>query len=216
MQQRDTRSRFIRVDVRVKADPKRVQAAVNRGKVKSLRAAGALIYRIARNSISFRKSRDIHSKPGKPPFTHNRGLKKAISFNVVESTLVVGPSRTGIGLIGNIHEFGGTVRRSMKERKYRKNNWKLEPGGHGPIRVSGGKVAIGKLGTSRQVYRARILSFAALVAYGIRQEEAQKIARSLGGPEKQERTYPARPFMGPALGIARPQLPEFWNNSIRE
>ena len=39
-------------------------------------------------------------------------------------------------------------------------------------------------------------------------------AHEHGGPYKDE-TFPRRPFMGPALELIKPHLPEFWANSIR-
>ena len=206
---------MIKLRVTTKVETQRVQQAVRRGKVKSLKSAGALVYKIARNSIAYRKNKDLHAKPGKPPFTHNRALKRSIRFQPEESSVFIGPTRSVFGLLGQLHEFGGRVQRSSKEKKYRPNNWQLKPGGHGPVRVSGSKVEFGKLHSTRQVYRAKILSFQALVALGVDRDSARKIHARLDAPAKSDRTYPERPFMGPALMAARPQLPDHWKNSIK-
>lgn len=211
-----SKSRMIKVRVTARIDTKRVQRAVQRGKVQSLKSAGALVYKIARNSIAYRKSKDLHAKPGKPPFTHNRALKRSIRFQAEVSSVFIGPTRSVFGLLGQLHEFGGRARRTQKEKQYRPNNWNIKPGGHGPVRVSGNKVEFGKLHTPKQVFRAKILSFQALVALGVDRDSARKIQTRIGAAEKNDRTYPERPFMGPALVAARPQLPDQWKDSIRE
>ena len=49
------------------------------------------------------------SPPGTPPFTHTGALKAAILFAYDPShqSVVVGPSRTRLGNIAHLHEFGG-------------------------------------------------------------------------------------------------------------
>jgi len=178
---------------------------------------GAYTRGIARRSIRRRKRGK--SFPGTPPFTHTGALKRSILFGVSRNipSVVIGPSKSEIGLIGRTHEFGGTENKAKGQRG--KVNWKLRIGGHGPIPIRGrgtggrktktlsgaGRVIFTKLRTQRQVNRAKVTA-------------AQHFATQKGKeqiPIAKKRRYPPRPFMGPALEKAAPGLPQFWHGAIR-
>jgi phage gpG-like protein len=52
------------------------------------------------------------SRPGTPPNTHTKQLPRSIVFAADSSggSFVIGPSRSGIDEIGQVHEFGGKFR----------------------------------------------------------------------------------------------------------
>lgn len=180
----------------------------------SLSKAGAYIRGMARRSIGFNTE---PSEPGNPPHTSQKtsGLKNAIYFKVEGNVrVVVGPTQSRIGLIGHTHEFGGTEGPKRPPAKYNAN-WKLQIGGHGPIRIIGGsKVAEHtKLTTEKQVERAKKRAYLVLVMAGV--HNAEKLARYYGSGSSKQRRYPARPFMGPALDRAKDRLSQLWNNSVK-
>lgn len=174
---------------------------------------GAYLRGIARRLIRRVKDPSRYSPPGSPPYTHRpagqRGLKEGILFAVVptagpQGSTIIGPAASVVGEIGHTHEFGGVE--EAKPSRLRKLNWKIEVGGHGPIRLTDdGKPVFGRLVSEAQVSRSVQLAND-LVTWGAGQ------GWTLG---KKRRTYPPRPFMGPALEIARERLPHFWESAIR-
>jgi hypothetical protein len=189
----------VSVRVRTKDESRSVVRAAKAGSIKSLGRAGAYIRGIARRSI---KVSPDPSTAGKPPHTRKGRLKNAILYSVEkgQERVVIGPTATELGRVGHTHEFGGTE--GPKKRKGRKANWKLERGGHGPIKTEAGKPVVVKLTTERQVARAK--------------EVAASLPPSLGGPPStKSRRYPPRPFMGPALEVSKARLPRLWANSVK-
>lgn len=184
-----------------------------------LARAGAFMRGVARRLIKRRKSRIVvqeidgrpirfelnASKPGTPPYTHRtgtqRGLKDAILYAVGPKSVVIGPTAQVVGHIGHTHEFGG--HEDAVEGHRIKNNWKLRPGGHGPIRMEGRRPVFARLWTPKQVRRATRIGKKLIGAAGWTQT-------------KPDRNYPPRPFMGPALQIAKDRLPAFWSNALRK
>lgn len=204
-------------------ETERVKRAAGRAVIKTHQQAGAMIYRIARNSIQRRKNKNLHSPPGSPPFTHTGALKKSIRFAATNDNVVAGPTRSGIGLVANLHEFGGRPRNRKRKTGFR-NNWKLQIGGHGPIEIGprrwvtqGNKkvythVRFARLETAKQVARAkRIADDAEKVLIAERIEDGELENMVFGA----DPVYPPRPFMGPALTKAAPYLPPLWRNAIR-
>jgi len=172
---------------------------VRRASITNLGQAGAYIRGIAKKSI---KVSPKPAPPGKPPHSRKGQLKRAILFAVekVPGRVLIGPTATDVGRIGHTHEFGGTE--PPKRRKVRKANWKLEVGGHGPVRKGAKGPVVGKLRTQAQADRAKRI--------------AESLPPSQGGPvSKKVRKYPPRPFMGPALEVSKARLPKFWANSVR-
>ncbi len=179
-------------------NPRFVIEATRRAKKRVLSRQGAYVRGIAKRKIRRRKNPKLASAPGQPPYTHTGALKKSIVFAVGTESVIIGPTYSEIGRIGHTHEFGGTE--PKKVSRQRRNNWNLSIGGHGPVAVKNGRPVIAKLQTARQV------------------ERAKRIAREIPAGmtvAKPRRTYPKRPYMGPALADARPALPAFWRDSIR-
>lgn len=187
---------------RVVDETKRVIKAARTGTIKSLGRAGAYIRGIARRSIG--KGRGKPSAPGKPPYSRTGRLKDSILYSVDKAagTVVIGPTKSGIGRIGQTHEFGGT---EPRKRGRRRGQFDLRIGGHGPVRARRGKVVgVGKLRTQAQVERAQSI---------VKQLNLPQSASGIGRSKR--RRYPKRPFMAPALEISKSRLPEFWRNSIK-
>jgi len=190
---------MIGVKAKTRLEKQKVLKRSRASSITSLGHAGAYIRGIAKKSI---KVSPMPAPPGKPPRSRKGQLKRAILFAVekVPGRVVIGPTATNVGRIGHTHEFGGTE--PPKKRKARKPNWKLVVGGHGPVRKGSKGPEVGKLKTQAQVDRAKRI--------------AQSLPPSLGGPvSKKARTYPPRPFMGPALEVSKARLPKFWANSVR-
>ncbi|MEL6396595.1 MAG: hypothetical protein AAFQ71_11425 [Planctomycetota bacterium] len=81
---------------------------------------GANLRTTASRSIRVRKT--AASKPGKPPHTRgNRRLRKSIMFAVDRNgrSVIVGPTKAGVGLAGEAHERGERFRgRNYPRRPY--------------------------------------------------------------------------------------------------
>lgn len=61
----------------------------------------------------------IPSPPGSPPRTRRGQLKRAIRFDVTETSAVAGPIHTIVGESAAAHEFGGTYKGAeYPERKF--------------------------------------------------------------------------------------------------
>lgn len=174
---------------RVQIDKARMRRAAQTASFTSVSHAAAAIRLTARRSIR-RSSKP--SSPGMPPHTRKGKLREAIIYSVDRNAgvAVIGPAYSQIAAIGGMHERGAT-------EVIRLNNWNIRRGGHGPIFYAGGELRFAKLLTARQVTRAQIM--------------ADQYDRE--NPPK-SRTYPKRPFMGPALEALRPRLAGFWANSV--
>ena len=214
---------MIKYRAKTKMTTQKVKRAAGRAEIKTYQQAGRMIYRIARNSIRRKKNRNAHSKPGTPPFTHTGALKRSIRFAATDKDVVVGATLSEIGMVANLHEFGGTRKKKKQTTKYR-NNWKLQIGGHGPIEIGPprlvkrrnqrvlSRVYFAKLTTANMVAKSKAIAAdaeAMLIAERLEDDEA--IAAIYGDNPK----YPPRPFMGPALIKAQPYLPAAWRSSIK-
>lgn len=195
-----------RVTDETKTVVKRTKAAT----ITSIGRAAAYVWGIARRSISKRKT-SKPSEPGKPPRSPTGRLKASIAFNVDREAgeAVIGPARAAIALIGHTHEFGG--KESPKRGRARGGLWRgLHVGGIGPVRnaaPAGAKkpqLVFAPLTSLAQVQRAK-----ALIA------ELELPPSVTGAPSTNDRDYPPRPFMGPALRRSRDRLPAFWRNTVR-
>lgn len=158
--------------------------AVNR---QALSKAGGMTRRVARQSIKFRKNREIVSKPGSPPFAHRKGLGiKTVLYGYDSSrhSVVVGPVR-----------LGGTKDPNAPRT--------LEEGGMARIKVRrvkrGGAESSRKRGAPKRqrsaAERARIKAY-----YSQYQDEVKTKTVAIR----------PRPFMGPALSTVRSDLPQLW------
>jgi hypothetical protein len=94
---------------------KALKKAKREGMIEGLYEAGAYIRRTARRLIRPNKK---SSKPGTPPNTQTRILRESILFfvNRERESLIVGPSRRKVEMVGAVHEFGKT----FMGRKYPK------------------------------------------------------------------------------------------------
>jgi len=93
-------------------DSKSVLRKVHEGTVRSLGHAAALVRKIAKQSIRFRKDPQKASPEGTPPYTHTRQLPRAILFAVQkqQEEAVIGPDAGKVDLAGAAHEHGGQFR----------------------------------------------------------------------------------------------------------
>jgi len=114
--------------VKFKVNFKRLAKRVRRGSIKSMGQAGALVYKVARNSIRRRKG---PSTPGTAPHTRTKsqekkarrfgGLKDSLRFEVERrffgGSVVIGPTPRLAGTSGQAHEFGGSYRGQRFEKR---------------------------------------------------------------------------------------------------
>jgi hypothetical protein len=96
--------------IKINTNPNRVKRALKKGSFNSLGQAAGTIRRIAMNSIKQSPKKEP-APVGKPPRTRFGQLKKSIRFIVdkEKSTVVVGPGRSAIALVGAVHEHGRKV-----------------------------------------------------------------------------------------------------------
>jgi len=97
----------VSVKVQTRLDKAKVKRAASTATITSLGHAGALIRKVARNSIRRGKK---ESPPGTPPHTRKGQLKRAILYAKDDGSVVVGPSAEIVGESGKAHEFGGRYR----------------------------------------------------------------------------------------------------------
>lgn len=111
-------------------DRKRVKSKIDRTSEKSLRAIGALVRRVERNSIRVKEG---PSTPGQPPHAHGRdSLFRSKIFFVYDSaskSVLIGPALINGSLkkppsqtVPEVLEFGGTV--EFFNTRFRQNNGK--------------------------------------------------------------------------------------------
>jgi hypothetical protein len=178
---------------------------------KALGASGAYVSKVARSSIKRRKEKKDPktgrpmrpgSPAGTPPFTYTGQLKKVIRFwvNRREKSVRMGPVNQYAHTIWDRHEKGGTFRDNPRRHLKRRS---FAMGDFGPLKSDGygRKVRYVKLETANQVRRANEMID---IVNAQRDAEAQKT-----------RTYPARPFMGPALAKSEDKVASFWEGAIK-
>ena len=92
-----------------------LKKAEGRGVVEGLYEAGGYIRKTARRLIRPSKK---SSTPGTPPHTQTRILRESILFSVNKEreSVIIGPSRRKVEMVGAVHEFGET----FMGRKYPK------------------------------------------------------------------------------------------------
>ena len=107
---------MVGMNVRTRADFRKVQRKARRANITSLAHAGASIRLTARRSIRRRKG---PSAPGTPPHTRRGLLRNAILYAVEphRQSVVVGPSIEVVGTSATAHEFGGRYRRRRYPRR---------------------------------------------------------------------------------------------------
>ena len=184
---------------------KKVIVATRNAQAPTLARQGAYMRGIAKRLIKRRKNPATNAPAGSPPFTHTGALKRSIIFGVTENrqSVLIGPTAQVIGGIGATHEWGGTEgRKKVRIDPIRRKGWKIRVGGYGPIAYRNGRYYFTKLRSQSQVSRS---------------ERVAKQARRTPIRTRiiPSRNYPARPFMGPALTIAKGRLPSFWRGAVR-
>ncbi len=183
---------------------------MDRKTASALAKGGGLIRRIAQNSM---RSRKKASAPGTPPSRHRprgQGLTYILYvFDPRTKSVVIGPVlfANTVNADGTtapeVNEFGGRVKRRAK-------------------RVQGHVFSIGERGPIREISQPspRSKRFARPILVSAKQvERAQRIhdeyvlfrIAATGGVAN----YPKRAFMGPALEVAKPKLPELWASAVQ-
>lgn len=192
-------------------DRKVVQDFVDRKTLQAIKKSSLLIRKIATRSMRPRKSA---SSPGQPPSAHGeRGalLKKMLfaSFDPTTLSGVVGPTllqrRDGRKIASDL-ESGARVRRKNPRRRIR------QVGGGGESRIGGpacqtthDRIPWPGYNQGKSVAVTYVKLRSAKQA-----ERANELNALLYGPAIIEGTIAPRPFMGPALVAAAPELPTFY------
>lgn len=102
------------VKAKTKFDARKVRKMAKDASVRSLGHAGALIRKVARQSI---KRGDGPSEPGSPPHTRKGQLKRAILYAADKDAVVIGPDAGVVGTSASAHEFGGRYKRNRYEKR---------------------------------------------------------------------------------------------------
>ena len=171
-------------------DRAKVQAAMDRARLKSLSRGGAFIRTRARSLLRRRKK---PSAPGSPPSVHaasgDMASLKTILFAYDRSIdgVVVGPVK-----LNQVNETSTNVRTTVPGLH--------ERGETASILESRWVPSVGQPYPWRRVDRRR----------------QQRPGTSWGRTESRRRTarYPKRPFIGPALQMERNKIPDLFRNSI--
>ncbi len=164
------------------------------------REVGMKVRSKARKGI---KKKPTSSLPGSPPNTRGKtgkNLKNSIIYDADAGGVLIGPSYNVIKESGMYHEFGLT-------RKH-KASGTFKIGGGGPIRI-GRKPENSESKSYRQIVtpdgrktticRIRLTTQAQV-------NRATLLHTSIVGPSSTTSKYPARPFMGPGLEQAWPEI----------
>ncbi len=90
-------------------DAKKLMRQLKADETRFLFRAGRFAQQTASRSIRKVKRPSL---AGQPPHSGTGQLRKSIRFAVdrADSSVVIGPTRESIGLIGSVHEFGGRFR----------------------------------------------------------------------------------------------------------
>ena len=196
-----------------------VRRSVDSATLAVLSKAGGLIRRIAQTSMRYvtqpkagsNRVRPV-SKPGEPPraVRPHPWVRQNLffAFDPANRTVVVGP----VGFPGGsgapqILEFGGRATIRNKRRRLRRI------GSGGEIRIGGPisrttKPTTDQDGNTVQVTYARIVT-------GAQVARANQLQEQLYGPAVKVVFIEKRPFMGPALAKASPDVPRMWARSVR-
>lgn len=204
-----------------------VVALVDEGTRRGMNKAGGLVRKIAQRSMRYvtdvkeqerqiedgkRKKIKLHtaSAPGSPPHAiqPHALIRRFLSYAYDPATkgVVIGVEKIHRSTMAQAtHEHGGqvTVQRRNSRRRFRKI------GGGGEIRISGKTSRTTKFNDEGvPVTYCRIRTQA-------QADRANRHQEELYGPEympAETLNYPPRPFMGPALRIAAPDLPGLFAN----
>ena len=195
----------------------------------ALTRAGALVRTIARRSMKYatslreqarlidegRRSRMTPvapSAPGTPPraVRPHPWIRAFLyyAYDPGRGSVVIGPmrlnSRTNVPAL---HESGGTVMVRNRHRVVRR------VGGSGELRIGGRPCRTTKM-TDRPGRAAVSVTYGRMRT-AAQAARANRLNEELYGPMHRVATYPPRPFMGPALQVASPSLPQLWATSVK-
>ena len=181
--------------------------------------AGMLIRTIAQRSMRYAtqpkagsaRVRPV-SKPGEPPraVRPHPWIRDHVSagYDTATHSAVIGPEiLAGSSMAQYILEFGGRTFFRNKRRRIRR----IGSGGEvriGPPMCRTTKPTTNFRGNSVEVTYARMHSAAQV-------ERANQLQEELYGPANKVVFIERRPFMGPALAKARPNIQQFWSRSIK-
>ncbi|MGH7143116.1 MAG: hypothetical protein ACREJ2_03160 [Planctomycetota bacterium] len=107
---------MFRLKIRVYSNFPAVRDKAEYATFKNLGQAGAVIRKLARNSIRIAKN---PSTPGTPPHSRTGNLKRAILFAIDRNkqSVVIGPDADVVGTSGAAHEFGGAYKRERYDKR---------------------------------------------------------------------------------------------------
>lgn len=182
-----------------RAAVEKILRTMDKATAKALKEAGGFIRKVARNSIRTRKKA---STPGTPPSNHAAKKVAASLKNILyglenrNQTVVVGPigfklqrTRGTVSQsrpVPNVHEFGGFVHRVKRV----------------PVRSASRRGASVLSPAQKQAFQRKVKDGSI-----VRPETQYSFV-------EENRTYPKRPFMKPALDIAAPKFPELWTETV--
>jgi hypothetical protein len=199
----------MRVEYRDKTRLKKVGKKIQKANFTSMEHAAATLRKIAVNSIRRGKMKDAlkqHAQPGRPPKTWGYSkyrLKKDIQYSVktnyltgrTEGIVSVRPERAG-NLVYRMLESGGsqTVTKTIFESSYRNRRSR-----------DGSKYTYKPLSKRSEQERNAIRNY-------YRNQHGRSKKRKITF----RATYPARPFLNPALKKIQPRLPKIWQTNIQK
>jgi len=99
---------------KTKFEGRKVRKAAKHASIKSFGHAGALIRKVARQSI---KRSAVPAESGAPPHTRKGQLKRAILYAVEKDSVVIGPDAGVVGASASPHEFGGRYKREKYPKR---------------------------------------------------------------------------------------------------
>jgi len=189
---------------------------VGKANASALSKAGSFVRRRARSSLRRRKK---PSAPGTPPSVHsssNVATLKAILFayDSVNKSVVVGPIRLNqkhfigpqliSGTVPSTHEFGGAMGIREKLENLAPQIARTRRKSTRVLTAKQKQAMIARKGSTGQAFVAG----SKWIPLGRR--------KPLPGQPTRTRvaSYPARPFMGPALAIEAPNFPSLWSGKV--
>lgn len=204
-------------------DAARVRAMVAPVMLEFLARSGAWVKVVAQRSMRYRSARGryakmaawepgIYSPAGSPPYAirNHPYLREFLYFGLDpgRKTVVIGPIRLGASKVAALHEFGGTQRiRNRNRRAYK-------IGQKGPVRL---RYRSGESAAGREIRVPTEAAIFVRLQTAAQVRRANRLNRELYGPATHYvATYPARPYMRPALAKAVPLLPKFWHAAARK
>jgi len=101
-------------------DPDKIIRGVDRQTRKFMGRFGGYVRKVAVNSMKKRAKRHDDAPTGAPPFAHEGAIRRLLfyAYDAPRKTVVVGPMRFGTSPYGQttvpeLHEYGGTVSRTV-------------------------------------------------------------------------------------------------------